>query len=73
MNHSGDMIQEIHIITDQQPTSTMEKLPHTVLLKKMFNSKTKQNTNLSGDTIAEIHTITDPLLFSITEKLAHTV
>ena len=72
MNHSGDMIQEIHIITDQQPTSTMEKLPHTVLLKKMFNSKIKQNTNLSGDTTVEIPTTMGQPPTSTMEKLVHT-
>jgi hypothetical protein len=72
MNHSGDMIQEIHIITDQQLTSTTEKLPHTVLLKKMFNSKTKQNTNLSGDTIVEIPTTMGQPPTSTMEKPVHT-
>ena len=73
MNHSGDMIQEIHIITDQQPTSTMEKLPHTVLLKKMFSLKISQNTNLSGDMTAEIPTTMGQLPTSTMEKPVHTV
>ena len=68
MNHSGDMIQEIHIITDQQPTSTMEKLPHTVLSKKMFNLMNKLSTSLHGDTTLETHTTMAQLPISTTER-----
>ena len=73
MNLSGDTIAEIHTTTDQLPISIMEKLAHTVWLKKMFNLMNKLNTNHSGDTILVTHTTMVQQLISIMEKLPHTV
>ncbi len=68
-NQNGVIIQETHMIMVHSLISITEKLVHTQLLRRMFNSMLIMNQN--GDTIVEILMIMVLLPISIMEKLAH--
>ena len=69
MNQNGDTIVATLTTMDHSPISITERLPHTQLLRRMFNLIHKRLTNQIGDTTLEILTTMDHSLISIMVRL----